>query len=288
MEWLNLSDNINLLALIGAAAILAVTVFIVGGYIKKMKHSKADGELSSHEWDGIREFVNDIPVGWGVAYIALIVWGLAYFFWLYPLGQYSQLGEYNEEVKSFQQKLTQKMAKASEAELQKMGGNLFLLQCAQCHGDAGTGMNGKAANLTVWGTEEGIIEVITKGSEGSGYGLSPMAALGEVVSPEDAKAIAAYVMQDLSSIGKTKYPELVEKGKEAFDTATCSACHGADGKGMDGMAADLTTYGDEAFLAQVFVRGKKGAIGHMPSFREPMISEVQRKALAAYLKTIRE
>lgn len=288
MEWLNLDDSVNLLALIGAAAILALTIFIVGGYIKKMKYSKASGEYTKEEWDGIREFMNDIPIGWGFAYLVLIIWGLAYFFWLYPLGQYSQLGEYNEEVKSFQSKLAAKMVNVSEAELQKMGGNFFLLQCAQCHGETGQGMNGRAADLSTWGTEEGIVSVIMKGSKGLDYALGEMAPLGELVSPEDAKAVASYVMQELSSIGKTKYPELVEKGREVFDAATCSACHGPDGKGMDGAAPDLSTYGDEAFLAEVFARGKKGDIGHMPSFREPMVSEVQRKAIIAYLKTIRE
>ncbi len=288
MEWLNLSDSVNLLTLIGAAAILAVTIFIAGGYIRKMKHSKADGQLTQDEWDGIREFTNDIPVGWGVAYFVVIVWGLAYFFFIYPLGKYSQLGEYNEEVRAFQDKLTQKMAQANEADLQKMGGNFFLLQCAQCHGETGQGMNGKAADLTVWGTEEAIISVVMNGSKGLNYLLGEMAPLKEVVTPEDAKAVAAYVMQELSSIGKTKYPELVEKGREVFDTATCSVCHGPDGKGMEGAAPDLTTYGDEAFLAEVFARGKKGNIGQMPSFREPMLSESQRKALIAYLKVIRE
>ena len=37
MEWLNLGDSVNQLALLGAIAILALTIFVVGGYIKKMK-----------------------------------------------------------------------------------------------------------------------------------------------------------------------------------------------------------------------------------------------------------
>lgn len=286
MEWLDLSDSKNLISLVGAIIILAVTVAIAGNLIRRMKHSKADGQLTTEEWDGIREFTNDIPVGWAMSYLVLAIWAIAYCVWIYPLQGFSQLGEYNEEVESFQAKLAKKMTNASEADLQKMGGNFFLLQCAQCHGETGNGMNNRAANLTTWGTEEGIIDVIQNGSKGLNYPLGEMAPLS--ISPEEAKAVAAFVMQDISSIGKTKYPELVSKGKALFDEATCSACHGPDGKGMGGLGPDLSTYGDEAFLAEVFTRGKKGFIGQMPSFREPMVSEIQRKALIAYLKTIRE
>ena len=288
MEWLDLSDSKNLITLIGAIVILAITVAIAGRLISKMKHSKADGQLTTEEWDGIREFTNDIPVGWAASYLVLAIWAIAYCAWIYPLQGFSQLGEYNEEVESFQAKLANKMPNASEADLQKMGGNFFLLQCAQCHGETGNGMNNRAADLTTWGTEEGIIDVVLNGSKGLNYPLGEMVPLKDTVSAEDAKAVAAFVMQDISSIGKTKYPELVNKGRAMFDEATCSACHGPDGKGMDGMGPDLSTYGDEAFLAEVFARGKKGHIGQMPSFREPMLSEIQRKALISYLKTIRE
>ena len=49
MEWFNLGDSINQLGLLGAVAILSFTIFIVGGYIKKMKDSKAEGELTEED-----------------------------------------------------------------------------------------------------------------------------------------------------------------------------------------------------------------------------------------------
>ncbi|RAX56874.1 cytochrome C oxidase Cbb3 [Helicobacter monodelphidis] len=302
MEWFNLSDSINLLSLVGAAAILALTLIIAGGYIKKMKHSKADGTLSKEKWDGIREFINDIPFGWGATYIVLMIWGLVYFFYLYPLGGYSQLGEYNEEVKAFQERLAQKTKNATEDDLRKMGGNLFVLQCAQCHGPTGEGMDGKAVDLTRWGSEEGIIDTINKGSKGlllsttddKGNVTITSYPMGEIMAPvempaDDAKAIAAFVMQEVSTLKKTKYPELVERGRELFmGDGTCATCHGADGAGMGGMAPDLTTYGTTAFLSNVFAHGKKGLIGQMPAFKEPMISEIQKEALMKYILSIQE
>ena len=107
MEWFNLGDSINQLGLLGAVAILVLTIFVAGGYIKKMKNSKAEGDLSSEDWDGIKEFKNDIPIGWGVTYLLLIFWGLWYCFVEYPLIFFSQIGEYNEELKAYMQSLRQ-------------------------------------------------------------------------------------------------------------------------------------------------------------------------------------
>ena len=53
MEWLNLSDNVNLLSLIGAAAIIIITAFVAGKYIKQMRDDKSEGELTEHKWDGL-------------------------------------------------------------------------------------------------------------------------------------------------------------------------------------------------------------------------------------------
>ena len=288
MEWLNLGESVNQLALLGAIAILALTIFVVGGYIKKMKSSKAEGDLSSEEWDGIREFKNNIPIGWGVTYLVLIIWALWYWFVGYPLNSYSQIGEYNEEVKAYNTKFEQQWQNIDEATLVKMGQNLFLVQCSQCHGITTEGINGTAANLAEWGREEGIITTIKEGSKGLGYLLGDMLPISEVApgvldTEEAQKAVAAYVMAEISEVKKTKYPELVAKGKELYSAATCNACHGDDGKGMGGMAPDLSKYGTTAFVAEVLEKGKKGHIGIMPSFKTQMLTDIQKEALGHFI-----
>lgn len=40
MQWLNLEDNINLLALIGAILTIVITVVIAGKYVGQMKTKK--------------------------------------------------------------------------------------------------------------------------------------------------------------------------------------------------------------------------------------------------------
>jgi len=281
MEWLNLDDSVNALSLLGVVAILGLTIFVVGGYIKKMKDSRAEGELAAEQWDGIGEFKNDLPVGWAVTFLLTIVWGLWYWFAGYPLGTYSQIGEYNEEVKTHNAKFNAKWGNADANTLKEMGQSIFLVQCSQCHGETAEGMNGKAQNLMRWGKEEGIMDVIKAGGKGLNYPLGEMPA--ELVNEADAKAVAAFVMAELSGAKKTKYPDLVAKGKEVWVAGTCSSCHGEDGQGMGGSAPDLTKYGTVAFLAEVLEKGKKGHIGGMPAFKEPMLTEIQRKALGAFI-----
>lgn len=288
MKWFNLDDSVNAFTLLGAVAILALTIFIAGGYIKKMKSSKADGVLKEEEWDGIKEFSNDIPVGWGLTQVVLLIWGLWYWFVGYPLNAFSQIGQYNDEVKAHNAKFEAKWQNADAATYTEMGKNIFLVQCSQCHGITSEGMDGRAANLMEWGREEGLIHTMQNGSQGLGYPLgvmTPMADMG-LENPEDLKAVAAYVMAEISEVKKTKYPELVSKGKELF--TTCSSCHGEDGRGMEGMAPDLSKYGTPAFVAEVLDKGKKGKIGGMPSFKGQMFTDTQKNALAHYIFSNKE
>lgn len=85
-----------------------------------------------------------------------------------------------------------------------MGQNIFLVQCSACHGITGDGINGKAQNLNIWGSEEGIINVIKHGSKGMNFPGGEMLGAADLgVAEEDIPAIAAYVAKDLSAIKKT-------------------------------------------------------------------------------------
>ena len=100
MQWLNLEDNINLLALIGAILTIVITVVIAGKYVGQMKTKKEDNaELSEHNWDDIGEYKNPVPLGWAVVFLLMLVWAIWYYLLGYPLNSYSQIGEYNKEVK---------------------------------------------------------------------------------------------------------------------------------------------------------------------------------------------
>lgn len=279
MQWFNLEDNVNLLALIGALAIFALTAFVTGKYVKQMKIAKEGGELSEHSWDGIGEYKNPLPLGWAIVYALVIVWALWYMLAGYPLNSYSQIGEYNEEVAAANAKFEKRFANPDIKTLHAMGESVFLVQCSACHGITGDGIGGKAADLALWGSEEGIVDAILKGSKGLDYPMGEMPA--GMADEEGAKAIAAYIAKEISSIKKTKNENLVASGKELF--AACAACHGEDGKGMEGMSPDLSKYGTASFVEDVLQRGKKGDIGAMPKFNDGRLNALQQKAVGEYV-----
>lgn len=285
MKWFNLEDNVNLLSIAGALAIIILTMVIVGLYMKQIKEKKSDAGLSNDEWDGIGESLNPLPIGWAITFFALIVWAIWYFLIGYPLNSYSQIGEYNEEVKMANDKFSSKFANADEKTLHAMGEGIFLVQCSQCHGILGNGMDGKAMDLTIWGSEEGIVNTLMQGSKGLNYPLGEMPA-GLVPNIADAKAISAYVAKEISAIKSTSAsPDIVAKGKDLFE-ATCAACHGLDAKGMDGNSPDLTKYGSKEFVIDVLNRGKKGNLGIMPSFTDGRLNEVQKQAVGEYATSL--
>lgn len=279
MQWFNLGDDVNLLALVGAVAIVALTAFVAGKYVRQMKVAKEGGELSEHSWDGIGEYKNPLPLGWAVVYVLVIVWALWYMLAGYPLNSYSQIGEYNEEVTAANAKFEKSFANPDAKTLHAMGESVFLVQCSACHGITGDGINGKAADLAVWGSEDGIYNAIINGSKGLEYPMGEMPA--GMADEEGAKAIAAYIAKEISGIKKTKNENLVASGKELF--AACAACHGEDGKGMEGMSPDLSKYGTASFVEDVLQRGKKGAIGAMPKFNDGRLNALQQKAVGEYV-----
>ena len=279
MQWFNLEDNVNLLALIGALAIFALTAFVTGKYVKQMKIAKEGGELDEYVWDGIGEYKNPLPLGWAIVYALVIVWALWYMLAGYPLNSYSQIGEYNEEVAAANAKFEKRFANPDIKTLHAMGESVFLVQCSACHGITGDGIGGKAADLALWGSEEGIVDAILKGSKGLDYPMGEMPA--GMADEEGAKAIAAYIAKEISGIKKTKNENLVASGKELF--AACAACHGEDGKGMDGMSPDLSKYGTASFVEDVLQRGKKGDIGAMPKFNDGRLNALQQKAVGEYV-----
>lgn len=284
MKWFNLGDEINLFALIAAIGILTLTAFVVNLYTKQMKSKTPKGKLSGEMWDGIGKFENHIPFGWGLCFVFIIIWGIWYIFVGYPLNSFSQIGQYNQEVAQYNKKYEEKWKNLNQNQLVEMGESMFLVQCSQCHGITADGMGGKAQNLTMWGKEEGIMNTIKMGSKGLLGADSEMPPVE--MNEDDARAVASYIMADISTLKHTKYPADVAKGKEVFNNAGCNACHGDDGAGMDGVAANLTEYGTPKFLALVLKNGKKGLIGRMPSFAHANLNEVQVDALSAYIESL--
>lgn len=298
MSWFNLSDNINLLTIIGAIALVVITVFVVGIYIKRMKDGKADGEISKDSWDDIKEYKNPLPLGWAVMFILVSVWGIWYMFVGYPLNAYSQIGEYNEEVSSYNTNFQNQWSNLDKSTLLTMGESVYLVQCAACHGISGTGIEGKAADLTSWGNEIGAVDSVVSGSKGLMYHdsytntyelyLAPMEpmASGTVESVDEIKQAVAYMMTHVSQSGK-KVSTPIGNGEDVWNSS-CIACHGENGEGAEGVGPDLTKYGTPSFVLDVLRSGKNGHIGDMPNFNDGRLTDIQKEAVATYVASLSE
>ena len=266
---IDLSDPINMITMIGAVAIAVLTVGVSIKYINQMKTDTASGELADENWDGIGEYKNELPGGWAYSFLGTLIWAMWYFTMGYPVNSFSQIGQWNEEVKAYNAKFEETHKNADAATLQEMGESVFLVQCAPCHGTTGDGLSGKAQDFGSRMSKEQVLDVIKNGSNQLGYqmgAMPPMMAQGQ-----DAEDIAAYIAGGM-------------KGEQPAAFAACASCHGADGKGMNGMAPNLAAY-DNTLVQHVLEHGKKGALGTMPSFKT-MVTPVQEKALAAYIQSL--
>ena len=266
---IDLSDPINMITMIGAVAIAVLTVGVSIKYINQMKTDKATGELADENWDGIGEYTNELPSGWAYSWLGTAIWAMWYMVAGYPVDAFSQIGQYNEEVLAYNTKFEDIHKNADTATLREMGESIFLVQCAPCHGETGDGLSGKAQDFTARMTKDQVLNVIKNGSDQLKY---PMGAMpGGMAQGADAEAIATYVAGGM-------------KGEQPAAFGVCAGCHGADGLGNGGTAANLAGY-DAALVGHVLENGKKGILGTMPSFKG-RLTPVQEKALSTYISTI--
>ena len=267
----NSDDYINTLTFLGAAAILTISTFVVLKYINQMKNDTASGELADENWDGIGEYKNPVPTGWAIIYVGAIIWMFWYFTMGYPINGFSQIGQWNEETNEYNAKFKEKWTNPNEQTLNAMGQSIFLVQCAPCHGVDAEGIAGKAQDLTKRISKEQVEYTIRNGSnhltEAYPGGMPPMMLSEDA----DIKEVSAYVANGF-------------KGEQPAAYATCVACHGDNGEGMPMVGPNVKSY-DDSLVTAVLKQGKKGLLGHMPSFNE-RLNETQEKALASYIRSL--
>ena len=265
-------DYINDLTMLGAISVISITIFVALKYVNQIKNDTAKGELKVENWDGIGEYNNKIPSGWGIIFIGTIIWMMWYFFIGYPTNQFSQIGQYNDEVIKYDNKFEEKWSNIDKDNLVGMGQSVFLVQCAPCHGVDAEGINGKAANLTKRIARESVLYTINNGANNfkSAY---PGGMPAGMASGKDAQEIATYVAGGL-------------KGTAPASFAACASCHGENGEGMPYVAPNIKAFSDNV-VATILKNGKHSTIGKMPSF-DGRLSDTQVKAIANYLRSIGE
>jgi len=263
-------------------------------FASRVKVPLDSDNTNGHEWDGIKEMNNPLPMWWVGLFIITVIFGLTYLYLFPGLGTYNgkfgwtEVKQYEVEVAKNNEKIAPLYAKyaampvedvAKIPEARDIGKRIFLNNCAACHGSDAKGSRG-FPNLTDtdWlygGSPERIKETITGGRIGM---MPPMAAA--VGSEEDVKNVANYV---LSLSGSIHDSGRANAGKDKF--VVCAACHGPEGKGNQMIGAPNLS--DNTWLhgqgeAAIIKRIHEGKTNQMPAWQEKFSPE-QIHLLTAYV-----
>lgn len=254
---------------------------------------------TGHSFDGIEELDNPLPKWWFYLFVASCVFALGYLA-LYPgLGNYegllgwTQHNQWQEEQESADARYGELYARFGDTpveelyqnpEAMQMGQRLFANNCSVCHGSAGRGNVG-FPNLTddAWqygGDPDSILSTLHNGRSGA------MPAMGTMpnMTPDQVDQVVNYV---LSFSDRAKDPEAAKAGEQVFAQA-CSACHGPDGKGNQGIGApnltdDAWLYGSTYdWIRDTVVNGRQNM---MPA-QSGRLSDDQIQILAAYVYSL--
>ncbi len=255
------------------------------------------GESIGHEFDGIVELDNPMPMWWLGTFVGSLIWGIGYLIAYPGMGNFAgalgwtQVGQYEAEMADAEAKygpIYDKYAAMPIVDVAKdeaavgMGARIFANNCATCHGSDARGSLG-FPNLTdddwKWGGDPADIKkTIIDGRTGMMPPFAP--AVGE----ENIGAVVAYV----KSLSGTKGdPSLIATGEAKFKQV-CIACHGIDGTGNKLLGApnltdDIWLYGDnDEAIADGLHNGRTGM---MPAHGE-ILGERRAHIVAAYVYSL--
>ena len=297
--------------------ISVLTLVVIGGctwllFANRKIELKGDeaesGEVptTGHVYDGIEEYDNPLPAWWFWSFLGTVIFSVAYLIWYPGLGNWegaakyfdkdgkpwTQENQWQKEVDKAEEKYgpiyaqfkdTPIVELAKNPDALKMGARLFADNCAICHGIDASGSHG-FPNLADYdwlfgGDPEAIKASITHGRQGA------MPAWGEVIGEEGVANVTEYV---LSLSGQEHDAEKAAAGVEPYN-ATCTTCHGADGKGMKALGApdltdDIWLYHDHRYPLRLSIRHsiRSGRNGNMPAHQD-LLREEKIHLLAAYV-----
>lgn len=273
-------------------------------------------ETTGHEWNGIKELNNPLPLWWLYTFYACVIWALAYTiaFPAWPMissatagvlgyGSRAAVMEDIAAAKADQAVYVDKIAATDvteipgDADLMQFslagGAAVFRTYCSQCHGSGAQGGVGYP-NLNdddwIWGGDvEAIHQTIAHGirsSEDDDTRLSDMPAFGrdELLEKEDIAKVAEFV---LSLSGAPHDAALAEDGAVVFEE-NCAACHMEDGTGNPDVGAPnladaIWLYGGSREAITYTVTNSRA--GMMPAWLG-RLSDAQVKQVALYVHSL--
>jgi cytochrome c oxidase cbb3-type subunit 3 len=256
-------------------------------------------QTTGHDFDGIQEYDNPLPLWWVGLFVATIVFAIGYLVYYPGLGNFAGVGhwtsheQWQRDVDAQQAQfapLYQRLAALSETELhanhqaQQIGRRLFLNYCSSCHGTTARGGFG-FPNLTddewQWGGDYDTIKTTIRGGR-----TAAMPPWGTVLGEPGTADMAQFVL----SLSGAKHDAAAAARAAPQFQVLCIACHGAEGKGNPLFGApDLTNdvwlYGRDADSIAFTLRN--GRNGQMPNFGD-VLGNDRVDIVAAYVSGLRQ
>ncbi|MCP4325197.1 MAG: cytochrome-c oxidase, cbb3-type subunit III [Alteromonadales bacterium] len=312
--WTIWISVITLIVVLGCAILLKIT--------SKNTTGVEEGAPMPHTFDGIQELNNPLPKWWtGLFWFTIIIAVIYSFAFPTFTANYNGLLDWTSSEQSvmnpeesaelaktsqsqYQREINDADAKfgavfkdlaydksggykeitviAKDKEAVKVGQRLFLQNCAQCHGSDARGSKGfpnLADNDWLYGGEpEAIKASIMHGRNGV------MPAWKAILGGDQAVTeVASYILK-LS--GRRVNAIEAQAGEEKF--AMCSACHGADGKGISATGAPNLTdkvwlYGGSRKAVEDSIAN--GRNGVMPAWSK-LLGEDKVHLIAAFVYSL--
>jgi disulfide bond formation protein DsbB len=136
---------------------------------------------------------------------------------------------------------------AVEIVIDSVGRDLFVASCSACHGPNGEGMEGLGKPFTTSvfvrdSTDKEIITMVKMGrpvwdaANTTGVDMPPKGG-NPAITDDELYEIIAYIRSISTLIIEAKEAAI---GRDLF-VASCSACHGPNGEGMEGLGKPFTT-----------------------------------------------
>jgi len=168
-----------------------------------MSNPEEEGQpLAGHEYDGIVELNNPLPLWWLYAFYMTIVFSVLYVAYYHVGPGQTLLGAYTEKVALIEDARAASsgvgfdsagiVALKGDAARVQAGAETYAATCAACHGDVGQGTIGPNLTDAYWlhgGLPDEIALTIQKG-----VGDMGMPAWGDILAHDDIQAVTAYIL----------------------------------------------------------------------------------------------
>jgi cytochrome c oxidase cbb3-type subunit 3 len=249
--------------------------------VRDSQKPEKEEDTTGHIWDeDLTEYNKPLPRWWLGLFLLTVIFAAGYLVFYPGFGAiagtlgWTQTGEVKADLAENNRRLEAVFSRFRDSSVEQLehnpealnfGRNVFVNNCAACHGSDARGAKGYP-NLTDndWlfgGAPDQVLTTILNGRGGV------MPPLGAALGDQGVNEVANYA---LSLSGGKADPALAEAGKVRFVTI-CAACHGPEGKGNIAIGAPNLTdniwlYGST--LDDIKASVRDGRSGKMPAWGE--------------------